>query len=195
VSPDSMLTLFVPKMALDRDRYLTISRYGEEYRIGPMGLELRKGATLKYRYKGEKPNLYYWDGTGWHKVPVWVDEVNHIIWAEIDKLGTYRLSTQELAQGTLLPTQYEVRRPFPNPMVDVTHIAVALPKASHVTLELYNIVGQKIHTILDGNMGAGYHLITWDGKDTYGNRLTPGVYFMRIKAGLYEKVHKLVILE
>ena len=195
VSPEGMLKLFVPKMALDRDRYLTISRYGEEYRIGPMGLELRKSATLKYRYKGEKPNLYYWDGTSWHKVPVWVDEVNHIIWAEIDKLGTYRLSTQELAQGTLLPTRYEVRRPFPNPMVDVTHIAVALPKASHVTLELYNIVGQKIHTILDGSMEAGYHLITWDGKDTYGDRLTPGVYFMRIKAGPYEKVHKLVILE
>ncbi|RLG63548.1 hypothetical protein DRO02_06355, partial [archaeon] len=195
VSPDSMLKLFVPKMALDRDRYLTISRYGEEYRIGPMGLELRKNAILKYRYKGEKPNLYYWDGTSWHKVPVWVDEVNHIIWAEIDKLGTYRLSTQELAQGTLLPTQYEVRRPFPNPMVDVTHIAVALPKASHVTLELYNIVGQKIHTILDGSMEAGYHLITWDCKDTYGDRLTPGVYFMRIKVGPYEKVHKLVILE
>jgi len=80
-------------------------------------------------------------------------------------------------------------------MVDVTYIAVALPKASHVTLELYNIVGQKIHTILDGSMEAGYHLITWDGKDTYGDRLTPGVYFMRIKAGPYEKVHKLVILE
>ena len=195
VSPEGMLKLFVPKMALDRDRYLTISRYGEEYRIGPMGLELRKSATLKYRYKGEKPNLYYWDGTSWHKVPVWVDEVNHIIWAEIDKLGTYRLSTQELAQGTPLPTRYEVRRPFPNPMVDVTYIAVALPKASHVTLELYNIVGQKIHTIMDGSMEAGYHLITWDCKDRNGDRLTPGVYFMRIKVGPYEKVHKLVILE
>ena len=195
VSPEGMLKLFVPKMALDRDRYLTISRYGEEYRIGPMGLELRKSATLKYRYKGKKPNLYYWDGTSWHKVPVWVDEVNHIIWAEIDKLGTYRLSTQELAQGTPLPTRYEVRRPFPNPMVDVTYIAVALPKASHVTLELYNIVGQKIHTIMDGSMEAGYHLITWDCKGMNGDRLTPGVYFMRIKVGPYEKVHKLVILE
>ncbi|MCD6081585.1 T9SS type A sorting domain-containing protein, partial [candidate division WOR-3 bacterium] len=195
VSPEGMLKLFVPKMALDRDRYLTISRYGEEYRIGPMGLVLRKSATLKYRYKGKKPNLYYWDGTSWHKVPVWVDEVNHIIWAEIDKLGTYRLSTQELAQGTPLPTRYEVRRPFPNPMVDVTYIAVALPKASHVTLELYNIVGQKIHTIMDGSMEAGYHLITWDRKDRNGDRLTPGVYFMRIKVGPYEKVHKLVILE
>ena len=195
VSPEGMLKLFVPKMALDRDRYLTISRYGEEYRIGPMGLELRKSATLKYRYKGKKPNLYYWDGTSWHKVPVWVDEVNHIIWAEIDKLGTYRLSTQELAQGTPLPTRYEVRRPFPNPMVDVTYIAVALPKANRVTLELYNIVGQKIHTIMDGSMEAGYHLITWDCKDRNGDRLTPGVYFMRIKAGPYEKVHKLVILE
>jgi len=83
---------------------------------------------------------------------------------------------------TQLPQAFELNQNFPNPFNATTQIQFALPKSSHVKLEIFNVLGQKIKTLVDEELQAGYKQVTWDGKDQRGNLVSTGIYFYRIRA-------------
>jgi flagellar hook assembly protein FlgD len=62
-------------------------------------------------------------------------------------------------------------------------------------LDIYNINGQKIISILNDEFPAGLQKITWQGNDSQGNRLKKGVYFYHLKIGEYEVIKKLVFMD
>ncbi len=70
----------------------------------------------------------------------------------------------------------------PNPFNRATRIAYALPRSARVTIEVYNIAGQKIQTLVDQPMAAGQHETAWDGKNDAGQAVSNGLYFYRLKA-------------
>jgi pimeloyl-ACP methyl ester carboxylesterase len=78
----------------------------------------------------------------------------------------------------------------PNPFNPLTEISFSLPAASHVKLEIFNIVGQKVATLIDGQLEPGEHTIQWDGTDA-----ASGVYFYRITAGEYTETKKMSLLK
>ena len=74
-----------------------------------------------------------------------------------------------------------------------TSIEVALPMASQVRLEIYNITGQRVRTLMQGRHEAGFHRVLWNGKDDRGREVPSGVYFYAISAvelGGKEKAHR-----
>ena len=83
---------------------------------------------------------------------------------------------------TALPKDYTLNQNFPNPFNATTQIQFDLPKSSHVKLEIFNVLGQKIKTLVDEELQAGYKQVTWDGKDQRGNLVSTGIYFYRIRA-------------
>jgi hypothetical protein len=91
-----------------------------------------------------------------------------------------------------VPGKFALSQNFPNPFLSgakspafgggnpQTMIQYQLPEASHLTLKIYNLFGQEIRTLFDGQHEAGYHAEIWDGRDDFGKRVASGLYFYRL---------------
>jgi len=89
----------------------------------------------------------------------------------------------------LLPTEFSLAQNYPNPFNPETEIAFALPEVSSVRLTVYNILGQVVEVLVDSEMQAGYHLVTWNGKN-----VASGIYFYRITAGEFTGTKRMFLL-
>jgi hypothetical protein len=79
-----------------------------------------------------------------------------------------------------LPTAMRLHQNYPNPFNPSTDIAVEIPQADHIRLDVFDAVGRLVATLADGNYGAGYHPFTWNAVDAQGRQLPGGVYFYRV---------------
>lgn len=98
------------------------------------------------------------------------------------------------ADPALTPGKFALNQNFPNPFNPSTMITYALGRESHVRLCIYNILGQAVRTLVNGNAAAGIHKVVWDGTDNHGHQLASGVYFYRITAGAYTSTRKMTLL-
>jgi len=97
--------------------------------------------------------------------------------------------------GGQLPTAFALSQNYPNPFNPVTEIGFSLPSASEVRLEVYNIAGQKVTTLVNSPMDAGEHQIQWDGKVDGGESVATGIYFYRLQAGDFVETKKMLLLK
>jgi hypothetical protein len=93
--------------------------------------------------------------------------------------GHYRPDISIDSQAKL-PTQFSLAQNYPNPFNAQTMINYALPISGRVTLDIFNILGQKIVTLVNGYQEAGYKSIIWNGRDSQGKTASSGVYFYRL---------------
>lgn len=99
------------------------------------------------------------------------------------------------ANVEIKPESFELFQNNPNPFNSETTISYALPEPSHVSLVIYNVAGAKILTLIDSEENAGYHYLTWDGKDCQSREVSAGIYICRIKAGTYQKTIQILLLK
>ncbi|MCG3157227.1 MAG: hypothetical protein DKINENOH_03859 [bacterium] len=95
----------------------------------------------------------------------------------------------------MLPTKFALSQNYPNPFNPQTTIKYQLPKASHVILKIFNILGQKMVTLIDEKKAAGYYSVKWDGTDQLGIQVPSGIYLYQLKAGDFEDVRKLTLVK
>ena len=107
-------------------------------------------------------------------------------------VGTEAFLAEELDSSSDLPQTFELYQNFPNPFVGVTTIQYALPKASDVSLSVYNTLGQKIALLESGSREAGYHNVIWDGNNNSGVPLASGVYFIKFQADTFTETRQIV---
>jgi hypothetical protein len=110
----------------------------------------------------------------------------------------------ELIAGTAVPDEAVDGRPSafallpnrPNPFNDETLIAYILPdgKGQRVSLKIYNVIGQRVRTLVDGPGAPGLHLVRWDGRGAAGGPVSAGIYFLELSAGGRRQVQKMVLL-
>jgi hypothetical protein len=91
------------------------------------------------------------------------------------------------------PQKFALLGNYPNPFNPATEIEFQIPEASHVTLAVYNITGQKICTLLDGEMTAGVHQVRWEGTDEFGSKVTSGIYIYQLIAGEFKQAGKMTL--
>ncbi len=96
----------------------------------------------------------------------------------------------EEQEGSKLPRSFALRRCYPNPFNASTTIGYDLPRASRVTLEIYNLVGQKVATLVNDYQQAGYKTVNWNAAE-----VTTGIYYYKLTAGEFVSVRKLTILK
>ncbi|MCB2230701.1 T9SS type A sorting domain-containing protein [bacterium] len=94
-----------------------------------------------------------------------------------------------------LPGSYALYQNYPNPFNPTTTIAFSLPRASRVSLTVFNLLGQEVRVLSDGVLAAGIHDVVWDGQDSGGNPVASGVYFYRLSAGEFTRQHKMILLK
>jgi hypothetical protein len=92
--------------------------------------------------------------------------------------------------GSNLPTSFAIKQNYPNPFNPATNISFDVPKASHVELSIYNVLGQKVASLVDQNMDPGTHTVSWDASNN-----SSGVYYYRILAGTFSATKKMVLLK
>ena len=92
-----------------------------------------------------------------------------------------KIELNKLGAGATLPKEYALRGNYPNPFNARTIISFALPKDTRVSLDIYNILGQKVKTLVDGVMAAGYHNVEWNGTDHNGLGVSSGVYLYKLQ--------------
>jgi len=78
---------------------------------------------------------------------------------------------------------YELGQNYPNPFSGETVIPYSLKEAVNVTIDIYNLTGQKIKNLVHGKKQAGFHTVTWDGRNGQGKNMPGGVYFYILKSG------------
>ncbi len=93
-----------------------------------------------------------------------------------------------------LPKEFFVAQNFPNPFNPETEILYELPKDAQVRLVVYNILGQKVKTLVDERQRAGRYNIRWEGRDDSGEEVASGVYFYKIQAGDIEIAKKMLLI-
>jgi hypothetical protein len=107
-----------------------------------------------------------------------------------DVIGWTSIVASVAADGNpALPKVCDLEQNYPNPFNPSTTIRYALPSRTHVTLTIFNTLGQQVVTLVNEVQDAGYHDVRFDGTN-----LSSGVYFYRIVAGTYVESKKLVIL-
>ncbi|MBN2543008.1 carboxypeptidase regulatory-like domain-containing protein [bacterium] len=94
-----------------------------------------------------------------------------------------------------IPSHYYINQNFPNPFNACTWIDYGLPEDGHVSLEIYNILGYKVRTLVDGAQDAGRKTAMWDGLDENGSTCSAGIYFYTINAGNYKTTKRMLILK
>jgi len=94
----------------------------------------------------------------------------------------------------LLPDRFALGQNFPNPFNASTVIEFTVPRASYVTLSIYNILGQQVAALVDRPLSRGGYTVIWDGLTDRGSDVPSGVYFYRLSTGGQSQVRKMVML-
>ncbi len=100
------------------------------------------------------------------------------------------------ASTTVVPRTFALEANFPNPFNPSTTIEYALPISAPVRLYVYDVLGQRIRTLVSGSSQVpGYYRINWDGRDDARRAVASGLYFYRIEAGSFSQVRKMTLLK
>jgi hypothetical protein len=129
------------------------------------------------------------DTTEFHIVSAYVEAQDTIRPMTDGRIKAYNITTS-VRQSAELPASYRLEQNYPNPFNPGTVIAFEMPKASPVSLKVFNILGQVVTTVVEGNLSAGTHHCRFDGKG-----LTSGVYVYQLRAGDFLQTKKMILLK
>lgn len=101
-------------------------------------------------------------------------------------IGQVEVSEEDAGVG--LPTAFDLAQNFPNPFNPSTAIHFAMPTAGRARLTIYNLRGELVRTLVDGEMAAGYHRVTFNAR-----RLASGTYFYRLESGDFVSTRKMIL--
>ena len=113
------------------------------------------------------------------------DESDAIIWEG----GPVSADDPDVIVRTALGTN------FPNPFNPVTNISFALVQTEKVNIDIYNVRGEKVKTLVNDEMERGHHSVIWNGRDNSGKNVASGVYFYKMKAGRYTSTKKMILMK
>jgi len=111
----------------------------------------------------------------------------------IDLVGAKAANTD--SEEPNLPTEFNLAQNYPNPFNPSTTVAYSLKEGGHVTIDIYNVLGQNVKTLVDEYQDAGRYTKVWDGHDQSGVEVASGIYFYKIKAGDFSDIKKMVLMK
>jgi len=89
-----------------------------------------------------------------------------------------------------VPSEFGLIGNYPNPFNAATTINYQLPTVSHVKVEVYNIIGERVATLVNEKQQAGYRSVTWEASDA-----SSGVYFYKLRAGDYSETKRMMLVK
>lgn len=213
---------FLPQMSTYSDSFVTAGnsaavttwQFGIQSNTGRQQAEIRIpfGDSPKYNLNsGPEKTIGIWVGAADASDPyvdggfVYSNQIAYWPWQgifsyypqEIAKvhLSASPTSVPQDESDRLIVSDYRLDQNYPNPFNPTTLISYELPDPARVKINIYNILGQKINTLVNEVQVHGKHQVIWDGKDQKGRSVGSGIYFYKIVAGDYTCVRKMIMLK
>jgi hypothetical protein len=101
---------------------------------------------------------------------------------------------KEVADEENIPVSYSLSQNYPNPFNPETNIEFTFLKSGQIKIEIFNILGQKVKTLMDEHLKAGHYVMDWDGRDDSGKEVSSGVYLYRMQTSESSQTKKMVLL-
>jgi len=120
---------------------------------------------------------------------------NIVITAGLTTTHNFLMSPVSESDNVSVPISTGLNGNFPNPFNPETTISFSLATAGKVEVDIYNIKGSKVKTLVNEHRGVGIHQVVWDGADDMGRNVGSGVYFYRFRAGSYISTRKMLLLK
>ncbi|MDQ7054770.1 MAG: carboxypeptidase regulatory-like domain-containing protein [candidate division KSB1 bacterium] len=115
--------------------------------------------------------------------------------AENIEIETEETTTAIGDHPAVLPEAFYLEQNYPNPFNPETTIKFALAGKSHVTIRIYNVLGQVVRTLVDRPMEAGFYALKWDATADNGQRVSSGVYIVRFEAGNVVQTRRMLLMK
>lgn len=112
------------------------------------------------------------------------------------QLGDYGYISYSRSEGSpLVPLVTELKQNYPNPFKGITNISWVLEKDEPITVDIYNLKGQKVKSFYSGMGKKGRQVLSWDAKDNNGQTVASGIYFYRLNTPEGSKVQKMMVMK
>ncbi len=134
------------------------------------------------------------DKEGRAKQNLRLEPVYHLI-ASGDRHFELTVAPKTTGQTVLMPTKYDLHQNFPNPFNPQTLIKYDLPEAATVQLDVFNILGQKVTTLVNRFEAAGPKSVVWNGTDELGAKVSSGIYFYKISTDDFSATKKMMLVK
>ena len=130
--------------------------------------------------------------TDYHCIAVWKSGP-----ADLSEIGEYRLiigrSATDVPDTPAVPARTALRSVHPNPFNPRTTISFDLARDDEVTVEIYNLRGEKVRALAAERMSAGRHALVWNGLDDRGRQVVSGVYAVKLRTSEVSEVRKVTL--
>lgn len=107
-------------------------------------------------------------------------------------MGCFPTAVDDALEAT--PEEFWLSQNYPNPFNPSTYIEYSVPQRTEVSLAVYNVLGQRLKTLVDGVQASGRHTAIWDGRDGQGRVVASGAYFYRLAAGDRTIARKMLLI-
>ena len=121
-------------------------------------------------------------------------QANKFVTADLELLP-YQSETIMFGEPESVPATFSLSDNYPNPFNPTTIINYSIPNDTDVSLSIYNVKGQKVTTLVNGNQTAGSYNAVWNGTDDKNNKVSSGIYFYKITAGENSEMKKMVLIK
>jgi hypothetical protein len=108
---------------------------------------------------------------------------------------SYGSEVREISDGQTRPSDFVLLQNYPNPFNPATNIEFVLSKSGQVKIEIFNILGQRIRTLVDEHLKPGHKVVDWDGRDDSGEEVSSGIYFYRLQTEDFTDAKKMLLLK
>ena len=173
------------------------------YSITPTGLRFKANAKLSFNCTGielegkgqRSPIIHRLEQGAWTPIPSYVDPQRQEVVAFIVDLGIYQLRYGDRQQPELSPKVHALTDNYPNPFNNSTSIRYEISSPGRVKIEIYNLLGQRVVTLVDEYRPIGRYATEWYGKNEDNQTVSSGIYFYTMKAGDFVQTKRMVFLK
>lgn len=153
----------------------TITRNDADIATGVMEMEYNDVVTENGLYEYTVTGIYTTGTTNTISASIEVDDID--------------------ANNTIIPDVTALNGNYPNPFNPVTNISFSISEPANVRIDIYNIRGEKVKTLVNEHMEASNYTYSWNGKDDNQNSVASGVYFYKMAAGRYTSTKKMILMK
>jgi hypothetical protein len=157
--------------------------------------------TFNYTGAGEPPEFEIYADTTYlsnnvhQTVVVITNNVTTGVTPDVLPMITSTSTDIEDPAEVILPGSFNLSQNGPNPFNPTTVINYAVPKASHITIVVYNALGQQVKTLVSRYQAAGYYSVSWNSTNDAGQYCASGMYFYRMNTNEFTSTKKMVMLK
>jgi len=170
---------------------LVLKNVGSEYKL----YYLKRNVLLNQNSVYYSATAADFDGDGYPEILISMDLVENNLLKGFSRIYK-KSSTMDIDNEiNTKPSEYFLSQAYPNPFNPATKIMFDVLEYSKVSVKVYNVLGKEITTLLEENLFPGSYNTSWEAKDSNGKLLPSGVYLIQLKAGIYTKSVKAVLLK